>query len=161
MGTRYGADYGELWCSEFADAVLKWISDDAPDCDSVGCFFSFYTFQLVGEQRISPEGYPALLAGDDARAALSAGVAEPGDYMGLSHGEKGSHSGLFLAHNPNADVVWHIGGNESGDRLCLPTMHQCGTSAVFISEHGSYYQPHDDGDYYHNFLGLNWWMHRD
>jgi len=72
----------------------------------------------------------------------------------------GSHSALFLAFNPNSDRVWHIGGNESGDRICRPDLHQCGTSAVFISPQPRDRYDEDEDDYYHDMVGLNWWMER-
>ena len=85
-------------------------------------------------------------------------IVEPGDYLAMGDGTKGSHSGLFLAYNESRDRVWHIGGNESGAKVCRPDLHECGTAAVFIAWHPTDEQ--EDEDYYHNMVGLNWCMER-
>jgi hypothetical protein len=142
----------------FASSVLTWVSDDAPDCTTVDCFWGFYSFETSYGRRISPEGYLPQQPGPAGRAALRDNIVEPGDYLAMGDGTKGSHSGLFLAYNESHDRVWHIGGNESGDKVCRPDMHECGTAAVFIGRKAT--DEHEDEDYYHNMVGLNWCMER-
>jgi hypothetical protein len=159
MGTRYGAAYGELWCSEFASSMLLTVSADAPSCTSVGCFWDFYILESVFGHGASPEGYAPWQAGDACVAALRGGIAEPGDYLAMSGGTKGTHSGLFLGYSGTMDAVWHVGGNESHARVCSPDLHQCGTSAVFVAAQPTL-RGADEGDPYHDMVGLGWWMQR-
>jgi hypothetical protein len=162
QGTKYGATYGELWCSEFASWVLDTVTSDAdqdyvPHIDheeltSVAAFWEYF-----GDLPVLPPDLPSFMGHADAIAALTGGIAKPGDYLAMSAGAKGSHSGLLLTLAPQDGQtrVWHVGGNESHDAVCLPNMPQCGVSAVFISVHDAD-DGVADGDQYHDGVGLLW-----
>ena len=103
-GTRYDADEGEEWCSEFYAWVTRpWLTGVA-GITSVEGLVSLFT-DAGGY-------YPA--ADIPTRAA-------PGDYIPIDTGERGAadHSGMFLAYDASQTVggaepprVWTLEGNH-------------------------------------------------
>jgi hypothetical protein len=114
-GTRYHADYGELWCTEFTAAIYRWTVQDswpfgfATNVDDMVGYFGNNGWLDEGEQvRYSmcvladPSGYGSL------------GPAMPGDYLALANSSsdtKKHHSAIFLT-NSHWNHNWKIGGNE-------------------------------------------------
>ena len=101
-GTRYGADMGERWCSEFyswvADRHLNGVGHRA----NVASVKSYFTGRSAWETVTSPSDY--------------VGLAEPGDYIGMdtSGDDKKNHSAMFLAYDAATDRIWTVDGNTSG-----------------------------------------------
>ena len=92
-GTRYGADKGELWCSEFCDRSLPGSSDGAPsNVSSVLSFFSGYLSRVYSPSHNRPE------------------KAKRGDYLALDTNGDGSpnHSAMFLAFDHARGKMWTL-----------------------------------------------------
>jgi hypothetical protein len=102
-GTAYGADIGEMWCSEFVNTNYLVSMTNYPGTNtSVQRFISYFGSNF--------------LADASGRTAIDDGRAKFGDYLAMNtHDENGAknHSGIFLGHNYEADLVWRVAGNES------------------------------------------------
>lgn len=96
-GTRYGADVGEYWCSEFYSwstrDKLKFMSG-RQNVDSLLQYF---------------RAYLSLYEPSKIRFSKS----YRGDYLaiGAVGVDNETHSGMFLAYEPGQDRVWTIEGN--------------------------------------------------
>jgi hypothetical protein len=113
-GERYGASYGENWCTEFPAKIFYWTFEHPSPFgfatnvdDMAGYFRNRGWLDEDGQARDNmgirdPGQYGAL------------GPAEPGDYLALAthEGTGKTHSSLFLS-NAGTDGNWKIGGNES------------------------------------------------
>jgi hypothetical protein len=101
-GTRYGADRGENWCSEF----YVWATQD----------------QLDGVRGIDDAEHLMDFFDDQAPGALYAPtaipLADPGDYLPIDGDQDGdvSHSAMLLAYDSHKNTVWTLEGN-AGNRV--------------------------------------------
>lgn len=150
MGTRYGADYGEKWCSEFPSYVYGQTTVNGPSgLHEVEDFWDYFGPEA---RRTGPLALEMLRQAqlEQGGSGEPGSYAEYGSYLGLGEDkDKGHHSAIFLSYGPWAHVVWHIGGNESRETaLCWarPSL-QCGTSEVYLSVH-------DISESYHRWVGL-------
>jgi hypothetical protein len=114
-GTRYGAGYGERWCSEFVGHVYGW--------SGIG---------TVGDLVAEFESQGSYLDGPMARLVIqyTPQVVRPGSYLEMNlrgaEGDQGDHSGIVLAIN--GDIVWRLHGNWSGNRVVLEAMDRGDTN---------------------------------
>ncbi|MCB1744076.1 MAG: putative metal-binding motif-containing protein [Gammaproteobacteria bacterium] len=101
-GTRYGADVGEAWCSEF----YSWVA--AFELDTIGHRSN------VSKLRSYFQGFDAFIVVDDPLDFVA--TAEPGDYLAMDTNDDGqkNHSAMFMAVDAATDRVWSVDGNVSG-----------------------------------------------
>lgn len=101
-GTRYGADEGEAWCSEF----YSWVTDQTVtgmgSLSSTGAIISY--FEDFG-------AYTAVAAPADFT-----GLAKHGDYLAEDTDLDGeiNHSAMFLAYDSHLGELWTLDGNSNG-----------------------------------------------
>ncbi len=101
-GTRYGADLGNWWCSEY----YSWVTDHELE----GMGFRINT----GAMRDYFEDHSAWSELPEEQTYLI-GFASPGDYLGIGDDiDNLTHSAMFLEYEPARDIVWSVEGNVSG-----------------------------------------------
>ena len=100
-GTRYGADKGELWCSEFYSWTVGTQAHQMGHRSNVSAVLSFFSGYL---SRVLSPSHNRLEK------------AERGDYLALDTNGDGSanHSGMFLAYDDARGKMWTLEGNTSG-----------------------------------------------
>jgi hypothetical protein len=101
-GTRYGADEGEAWCSEFYAWVTEtWL---------IGVSGQHYSGGLIDFFEEAGSYYPG---------SEIATRAAPGDYLPIDTNEDGeiNHSAMFLAYDTSqaSPQVWTLEGNYSNN----------------------------------------------
>ncbi len=107
-GTRYGASYGEKWCSEFYSwvgiAYLKWPSDPPDNIDAMLRAFNHYSNVLPVSQAPSS--------------------AARGDYLALdTDGDNAkNHSAMVLAWDASIGKFWTVEGNSGGNEVQVGTV---------------------------------------
>lgn len=103
-GTRYGADMGEAWCSEF----YSWVADheliDINHRHSVSTILDYF----------EDEGNRVDI--DSSNRVLVEWLAQPGDYLGEDTDLDGAvnHSAMFLAWDQASDTIITLDGNTTG-----------------------------------------------
>jgi hypothetical protein len=123
-GTRYGADVGEAWCSEFYSSVASTALKDLGSKSSISAISNYFGSELFASV-IVPADY------------LEA--ARPGDYLALETTDDGNlnHSNMFLAYDRTTGVVFTLDGNASGDDSGAATgsvRSRIGGSEVWVRE---------------------------
>ncbi len=122
-GTRYGASYGEQWCTEFyswvLDPFVNWNTGGPPTTTSG----MLYHFAMVGAGQ-SPSSSPPMVA--DGWNVATAG--RRGDYLAMDTDSDGdiNHSGMMLAWDTDLQKVWTVEGNSGNEvkvNLRSPGVH--------------------------------------
>ena len=100
-GTRYGADKGELWCSEFYSWAVGTQSFTMGHRSNISSLLSFFSAHFA---RVFSPSQNRLEK------------AERGDYLALDTNDDGdtNHSAMFLAYDDALDAMWTLEGNASG-----------------------------------------------
>lgn len=101
-GTRYGADAGRKWCTEF----YSWVT--GPRVEDMG------GLETTDDAMEAFRDHTALY-----RASQIPTSGAPGDYLPLDNDQDGeiNHSALFLAYDTSGDPsVWTVEGNK-GNRV--------------------------------------------
>jgi hypothetical protein len=99
-GTRYGADVGEAWCSEF----YSWVATGSlKNISGIGHFAKLIELFRAAGGLLHPTAIPT--------------VARRGDYLAMDTDDTlgTNHSGMFLAYEKLADgqeFVWTLEGNS-------------------------------------------------
>lgn len=102
-GTRYGADFGEMWCSEFyswvTKAYLNWNGSPPSNTEDM-------------QQRFA-------LAGGLYETWQAPWTVKQGDWFGLDSDGDGSmnHTALVLAYDQDKKHFWTIEGNSGNEVL--------------------------------------------
>lgn len=98
-GTRYGADVGEAWCSEF----YSWVATGSlKGIEGIGHYANMLEFFRVKGGLMSRAAIPTK--------------ARRGDYLAMDTNDKPgtNHSGMFLAYENvgGAEFIWTLEGNS-------------------------------------------------
>jgi len=99
-GTKYGADVGEAWCSEF----YSWVATGSlKGIEGIGHFKDLVEYFRVGGGFYNSSAIPT--------------IARRGDYLAMDTDDTQgiNHSGMFLAYEKLADgqqFVWTLEGNS-------------------------------------------------
>jgi hypothetical protein len=114
-GTRYGAEVGELWCSEYYSGVVSPSVVDMGHRSNINAldnyfsgFNAFYDMtSQTGSSNTPSKGYTVedvILKG------------RHGDYFALDTGLDGTrnHSAMFLAYDTYTQEFWTVEGNTDG-----------------------------------------------
>jgi len=101
-GTRYGADPGEWWCSEY----YSWVTDH--ELEGMGHRSNTRRLVEYFDERSAwaevPETQSYLI-----------GFANAGDYLAIGDDvDHLEHSAMFLEYEPGRDMVWSVEGNVTG-----------------------------------------------
>jgi hypothetical protein len=114
-GTRYDANYGERWCSEFVGFLYGWNVSTVDDIIDKfgGLFWSGYLYLTHDWVWVWIQSDPYLV--------------KPGDYlaMNLSSKEEGkkTHSGIVVSRTAGYPTkFWRLHGNMDNNRIKLDTV---------------------------------------
>ena len=101
-GLRYGADWGESWCSEFYSYAASTELANMGHQPFVSKIINY--FEDYGTFMETPGGEAPMFFG------------QPGDYLAEdTNGDgKKNHSAMFLAYDRFLDVYWTVDGNTNG-----------------------------------------------
>ena len=104
-GTRYKADQGENWCSEFYSCVIKHNFKGIMSRSTVDYVKSFFNNRDAGEEAPSD----STIKNDIRR----------GDYLAIDSTNDGevNHSAMFLAYDRHQKEVYTLDGNISGRNM--------------------------------------------
>jgi hypothetical protein len=123
-GTRYGADPGQAWCSEF----YAWVVD--PYLKSLG------TVSYYGDLIDYFDDCSSYYSVDSASDFVNS--ANPGDYLAVDRGDGDiNHSCMFLAYDHSTGQCWTLDGNSTGtasDWTYGGREYRCGGDEVWIRE---------------------------
>ncbi len=127
-GTRYGADVGEAWCSEFYSTVASTALKDMGALSFITPIADYF----------GPELFTTVTSPDDY-----VGQARPGDYLALDTDSDGNlnHSNMFLAYDRSTGVLFTLDGNADGDDGGAATgiaRSRVGGSEVWVRESDPY-----------------------
>lgn len=101
-GTRYGADAGEAWCSEYyAYTIRPEVSDPLENP---------HVYQVLIDYFTENDAYTSVADPDDF-----INDAHRGDYLAVYDGNGDiSHSCMFLAYDADTQKCWTLNGNGTG-----------------------------------------------
>jgi hypothetical protein len=120
-GTRYGADMGEAWCSEF----YSWVAGtELPGLGSKAGVAGLETWFVDEGNHV---------AVDASNVVLVEWLAQPGDWMGEDTDLDGdtNHSAMFLAWDAATDEIITLDGNTTG-RVDLDASSRLGGNEVSL-----------------------------
>ena len=104
-GTRYGADMGEAWCSEFYSFNFDWAIGGMGHRESVSRVTDYF------------DGYSAFTDVDAGNRASVLATLKHGDYLAEDTNLDGdvNHSAMFLAYDSATDQLITVDGNTVGN----------------------------------------------
>jgi len=126
-GTKYGADVGYAWCSEFYSTIVD---------QTLGSMGTRYN---TTEMATYFEDYGRdYYVGEDYSLTQVLALARPGDYLGEASGDPDDihHSAMFLAYDTHTGYIFTLDGNGDGTmvdpELATSTDKRKGGSEVVV-----------------------------
>ncbi len=139
-GTRYTADYGESWCTEFASSVFHWVSSEVPVKPYIENMTDWFYMDAI------------MRWDDNAREIIFYDRGEAyGSYLvmnarGDATGVYGSHGGIFLGLDGELKNVWRL--------------HGCSDRRIVIDNEYKYNKM-DNTDTWYYFMGIGQFTDQD